>query len=778
MRQPIITHRPRPFRASALARGFGAFLITIAGIAGTASASESLIRRYLSHGNDAYQAGDLHSAVREWTTAVDICRLKNDASGEAEALARRGEALGNLGYLHDALRDLRLALDAARAAGEPGRIAAVEGALGNALFLARDLSQARVLLHSSRASAKRLGEYATLAASANNLGNLHVATGSRGDAVAAFAEAETAAMTAGDQALVATAMLNRARAVTLDEPSTASRLARSASARAASLPSPRDRLATYLGAGKVLAGIPADHGAAYDAFRAAAILASQSNNRRATSVAWGELGALYETARRWREAEDLTRRALFAAQEIDAKDLLFRWEWQAGRLQKALGRPDEALDSFRRAVADLQAIRQDIPIEYRDGRSSFRENIGALFFGLADLLLRTADGAAGPHVQRAGLLEEARDTVETLKVAELRDYFRDQCTIAIKSKAAVVEKIADRTATVYPIPLDDRLEILVSYADGMKRVAVPVGRDRLTSEVRQLRSFLEKRTTREYLTPARQVYDWLIRPLERDLADRGVDTIIFVPDGALRTIPLAALHNGHDFLIRRYAVATAPGLTLVDPKPLAVEARARTSNSRILLAGLSEAVQGYPPLPSVDREIAALQEIEGGGGAVLRNAGFRVRDVDERLRAVPYSIVHIASHGEFGSDPENSFILAHDGRITLDLLERTIKFGELRAAPLELLSLSACRTAAGDDRAALGLAGVAVKAGARSALASLWFISDEASSEIVIDFYGRLRDPSGSKAKALQQAQLAMLQDRRFQHPGYWSPFLIIGNWL
>lgn len=97
---------------------------------------------------------------------------------------------------------------------------------------------------------------------------------------------------------------------------------------------------------------------------------------------------------------------------------------------------------------------------------------------------------------------------------------------------------------------------------------------------------------------------------------------------------------------------------------------------------------------------------------------------------------------------------------------------------MELLTLSACQTAAGDDRAALGLAGVAVKAGARSALATLWFINDQATALLITEFYHQLRDPDLSKAKALQRAQLILLNDRRYQHPGYWSPFLLIGNWL
>jgi CHAT domain-containing protein len=163
---------------------------------------------------------------------------------------------------------------------------------------------------------------------------------------------------------------------------------------------------------------------------------------------------------------------------------------------------------------------------------------------------------------------------------------------------------------------------------------------------------------------------------------------------------------------------------------------------------------------------------------VLEDEDFRLARVEQALRSVPYSVVHIASHGEFSSDPQKTFILTYDGRLTLDRLEGVVKYSEFRDQPLELLTLSACRTAAGDDRAALGLAGVAIKAGARSAVASLWFINDEAASRLITLFYERLKAPGASKAQALQQAQLELIKDRRFRHPGYWSPFLVIGNWL
>ena len=97
---------------------------------------------------------------------------------------------------------------------------------------------------------------------------------------------------------------------------------------------------------------------------------------------------------------------------------------------------------------------------------------------------------------------------------------------------------------------------------------------------------------------------------------------------------------------------------------------------------------------------------------------------------------------------------------------------------MELLTLSACQTAAGDNRSALGIAGVAVRAGVKSALASLWFINDESTVPLVEEFYTQLRQSKVTKAEALRRAQIKMIKDRDNSHPAVWSPFILIGNWL
>jgi CHAT domain-containing protein len=494
--------------------------------------------------------------------------------------------------------------------------------------------------------------------------------------------------------------------------------------------------------------------------------AEARGDRLVESYAAGHMAELYAAEGRDAEALSLARRAVFAAQQARAEESLYRWSWQSARLLDKTGDREGALAAYRRALASLQAVRQDLILELRATRRSWREAAGPLFLEYADLLLRREPGGTVPQAR----LLEARNTVEQLKAVELEDYFQDECVAGQLAKQKDIDAIEPRTAVLYPIVLPDRLEMLVGLAGGIRQVTLPIGAAALTEQAHGFRRLLERRNTNQFMPFARRLYAAMFAPLEPLLAEAGVETIVFIPDGPLRGMPMAALYDGKGFLVERYAFATAPGLTLVEPQAIAAR-----DNIQILVNGITEGVQNFPPLPYVEAEMDQLKAIFAGG-RFLRDTQFRVPAFEAEVKGRPYSIVHIASHGEFGSDPKKSFVLTYDGKLSMDNLEQVMKIARFRDEPIELLTLSACRTAAGDDRAALGIAGVAVKAGARSALATLWYVNDEASSLLVTDFYRKL--PAGSKAKALQEAQRGVLGDPRFRHPGYWAPFLLIGNWL
>jgi len=695
-----------------------------------------------------------------------------DLALQVDALLEMAAAYQALGQQRNALAALRKAQPLAESLDDPTRRAAVLGALGKALWLTGERDEARRELEQSTALARQANAPHIAAASLNHLGNLYAEQGDSDAARAAYEDSLKLARQAQDPALVATVLINTARlAVKANDPRTAEIRLAEAARQVQALPDSRDKAFHRIGIGQLRRSLPsaAQRAQAEQDFIAAAALARTLNDQRSLSYALGYQAQGQQEAGRSAEALALYRQAAFAAQQADAPELLYRWQWPIGRLLKQQGDVDGAILAYQQAVDHLQAIRPDFTPGQTGPADSFRISVGDAFTELADLLLQRA--AHQPTaVAREADLRAARDTMEALKTAEVRDYFRDECVTLLQSRTVALDRPPAHTAILYPILLPDRLELLLSTSHGLQQVTTPVSRDTLTGVVREFRRYLEKRTSREYLPLAQQLYGWLIQPLQSTLDAQQIETLVIVPDDPLRTIPLAALHDGQGFLIRRYAIATTPGLTLTDLRPI------QHHQTQPLLNGLTQAVQGFPALEYVQGELDAIHAVYGG--KVLENEAFRIANVQQELKQTSYSIVHIASHGQFASDVRNTFLLTFDDKLTLDRLERFMALGQYRDQPVELLTLSACQTAAGDDRAALGLAGIAVKAGARSAVATLWFINDQASSLLVTEFYRQLQKPDLSKAQALQQAQLGLLADRRYQHPGYWAPFLLIGNWL
>jgi CHAT domain-containing protein len=732
---------------------------------------------YLGRGEEAYRLGDLGQAIRQWGMAIGVCDITGDIATKSNALGHRGEALEAMGFEASAIGDLKKSLDAAEATKDGPLIAAAAGSLGNAYFHARDFAPARDLLQRSLDIARAQGLESVRAATANNLANL-VASAymDRDMASALYDEAASYAERAGERALLATVETNKARLLlaspTMADTAAAAAVLAAAEQNLSREPQSHARTLAAIAVGHLAAGVAGQDlsALAYRVLRQAATDAGADHDERALSLAYGDLGELYLAKKRPADARALLQKAIFAAQDADAPDISYRWEWDRGRILAASGDLDGAIAAYRRAVASLERVRPDIPIEYQNGQSSYRETIGPIYYELADLLLRRS-GDNETAAETGALLREARDAVETLKTAELRDYFHNRCIINLDASETAIDAVGRKTAAIYPIMLPDRLELLVSLNHDLRRFTVPIGEAQLTAEVRRFRMLLEKVGTREFLGPARQLYAWIIAPLADELARAGVDTLIFVPDGSLRTIPLAALYDGNEPLIAKYAVAVTPGLTLVDPKPLEAP-----QDRVVLYAGLSVSVQGFVALPNVTREIAAADKVQPG--KILENEAFRTNTIEQQIKSVPYSIIHIASHAEFTGDPDRSYLLTYDGKLTLDQLESAVKLGTFRQEPLELLVLSACSTAAGDDRAALGLAGVAVKAGARAALASLWFVNDQAAAALLDKFYEGISKEGLSKAMALRRAQLAIMAEPRFHHPAFWSDFLLIGDWL
>jgi CHAT domain-containing protein len=735
--------------------------------------------QYLEQGLQALQRGAFEDAVSSLSEAVRLYERAGKADAQGAAPMHLAQAHSALGQYRQAIRRLETALALAEKSGRPAQASVVLAGLGNAAVAVGELQPARTYLTKSLDLAKAGGDSALEAAVLNDLGNLSTMEKKYPEAISAYRESSLVAKRVGHGALTARALSNAAVAfrrngqwreseTSLDAASDEIRVLGPSHDTAflliglglayrdlrPSLPSSSDRLLLQAA------------GALTEAVR----VAENASDRRAASYAWGYLGTLYEDDGRFADALQLTRKAVFAAQQVNAPESLYRWQWQAGRVMRKLGVVDDAISAYRHAVQTLQSIRAELSVGFGGVQTPFRESVGPVYFELVDLLLQRAASLQNA-AQIGPYLIEARESVELLKAAELRDYFRDDCVDTLRSKITSLDVLAQTAVVVYPILLPDRTELLVSLPTGLKRISVPVGAERLTREVRELRRKLEKRTTREYFPHARQLYEWLIRPLETDLAPLRIETLVFVPDGPLRTIPMAALHDGKQFLVEKYALAITPGLNLTDPRPV------NRPDMKVLAVGVTEAIQGFPALPNVTVELDALRNLFKS--TTLVNQQFVVARLEKELKEEPFTIVHVASHGHFGGDVKDTFLLAFDDKLTMDRLNDLIGVFKFRDDPLDLLTLSACDTAAGDDRAALGLAGVAVKAGARSALATLWDINDRVSADLVAAFYRELKESSSvSRATALRHAQMKILTDPRYEHPGFWSPFLLINNWL
>lgn len=482
-------------------------------------------------------------------------------------------------------------------------------------------------------------------------------------------------------------------------------------------------------------------------------------NQRAESYAMGRLANLYEQTKQWQEAQQLTQRALKISEGINAPDILYQWQWQSGRLWNKLGDRSSATIAYTNAVKTLQTLRNDLVSIPSDVQFSFREQVEPVYREFVDLLLQQGS--------EANLLQ-ARQVIESLQLEELNNFFREACLTAV---ARQIDQV-DRTAAIfYPIILNDRLEIIVSlpnqslkhYSTVRPRAEIESGIDRMIQSMRST-SFESER-----LPIAQELYRWLIQPVANDL--NSIKTLVFVLDGSLRNIPIAALHTGEQYLIEKYAIAVTPSLELLSPRPLP------RANLTALVAGLSEANQGAVALPGVQQEV--IQIASKVSATVLENQTFTNQALREKLKTTPFLIVHLATHGQFSSSSENTYIQTWNGRLNTDDLRSLLTQRDVPdSSPVELLVLSACQTAEGDNRAALGIAGVAIQSGARSTLASLWMVNDRSTASFVTQFYQSLIRDRLSRAEAVRQAQLALLKTPEYSHPYYWAAFTLIGNWL
>ena len=489
------------------------------------------------------------------------------------------------------------------------------------------------------------------------------------------------------------------------------------------------------------------------------------NDIRAESLALGTLGKLYKTNQQGLEAQRLIQQALFFSQTINARDISYQWQWQLTQLYQQNGDLNAAITANQDAFDLLQSIRGDLVAMNPDVQFSFQEQIEPIYRNLVRLLLER------PSPDN---LKQARNVIESLQLAELENYFRASCLNAKAEQIdSVIENSDTQSAVIYPIILPDRIAVILSLAgQPLETYSTELPQAEIEQTVNQLRQSMNiAYSNRKRLAISQTIYDWLIRPIETQLAQQDIKTLVFVLDGVLRNVPMAALHDGQQYLIEKYSIALTPGLQLLEPRSLT------QLQLRSLTGGLSEPRLGFSALPAVEDEIQRISTNIPSN--VLLNQAFTSTALEKKINTLPVSVVHLATHGQFSSNPEDTFILTWDKRFNANTLSQLLQGrNQDNFPPIELLVLSACQTANGDQRAALGLAGLAVRSGTRSTIGTLWSVKDQSTAQAMIQLYNNLTKPDINRAEALRQAQLFLLRQNQYQHPYYWAPFILVGNWL
>lgn len=718
-------------------------------------------------GNLQQATGQILAALESWEAAEAAYRQARDQQGLLGSQINQATALQVLGLYRRSRQLLTTVQQQLQA--QPDSVLKVQGlrSLGITLQQLGSLEASEVVLQESLAIATELNSTPEIAQTLFSLGNVTRDLQQLESAVEYY---QRAAEMATHPKLELEARLNLLRLhVEQQDEQSAAVLIPMIEANLTRLPPSRTTVYARVNFAESLMNLPTSEAGniqlAANVLAGAVQQAQSLGDQRAEAAALTQLGQLYEQTQRPSDALSLTQNALQVSQNLNTPEITARALWQLGRLLKQQGDISGAMEAYRSAVRILQTLRSDLVAVNPDVQFSFTETVEPIYREFVSLLLQPI---AQSSSQSQAKLLEAQAVTEALQLAELDNFFREAC---LEATPVRIDQLDSTAAVIYPIILSDRLEVIVSLPEQpLQHYATQLPQAELESILSQMRQSLNPAfSSQQRLKLYQQAYEWLIRPAEADFERLGIKTLVFVLDAQLKNLPMSALYDGQQYLIEKYRVALSPGLQLLESNTTTYEKKSA------ITAGLSEARQGFVALPGVEAEIADISaELSA---KVILNQGFTTTNLEQAISISQAPILHLATHGQFSSNADDTFVLTWDGRINVrefDALLRSREAGN--QVPVELLVLSACQTAQGDRRAALGLAGVAVRSGARSTLASLWAVRDESTAELMAEFYHQLTQPGVTKSQALRQAQISLIQGE-YNHPIYWAPFVLVGNW-
>lgn len=506
------------------------------------------------------------------------------------------------------------------------------------------------------------------------------------------------------------------------------------------------------------------HSLAIEYAESALQTAKSTNSQRLQSESLGTLGKL-----KLEKSQAYFEEALGLAQSVHAWDLAYQWQQELGILYKEQGKYKEALQAYSAAIENVTLVCNNFLSSNTDLQFSFHEKVEPLYRDYMRLLLTDSN----PN------LSEIIQTNERLQIAELENYL--QCRKLNLATLNEIENLDTSPTIIHIIDLVDSVEV-ISQSPKQPIHHHSIESQLIRGHINNLIDTLQDKNLAYVgadviLEHSQALYNSLIAPIKY-LPTSG--TLVFTLDASLQSLPMGLFHDGKNYLIERYGITGTLGSRMQLPKLL------KQKQLRAFIAGLSKispsfyapnAPKGLKVLPGVEVEIA---NVKKGitSSKVLLNEDFVSPMLDKELSTDDFSIIHLTTHAQFSSVPDRTMIFAWDKPITVsefnDLLKQKTQSSQ---EGIELLVLSACQTAKGNKRSTLGMAGVAVQAGARSTIATLWQVDADSSALLMKVFYQGLKDGL-TKVEALRVAQLQLILNPQYQHPSHWAAFLLIGGWL
>jgi CHAT domain-containing protein/Tfp pilus assembly protein PilF len=784
---------------------------------------------------EQYEVGKLEMALQSWQQGLTIYQQIGDRENEGLTLYNIGVAYKSLGQYTQALASYQQSLAICRELKDRQGEGEILNGIGDIYFNQGQFPQAQDAYQQALKIFQSLDDRTNIGATLNNLGVFYNEMGQYSQALEFLKQALEIHRELGDQLGEEIALLNIGLVYkqlgqypkALDNYQQALVISKEIGDRP--------------GIGLTLNNIglvydqQGQHSQALKFLQEALLIYRELGDRLGEGNTLDSLGTVYKSLGEYSQALASYQEGLTILKKVGQRGYEKSVLSNMGDLFQQLNQPELAIIFYKQSVNLTEVIRKDLTVLSREQQQSYTQAVADTYRRLADLLLQqnrvieaqrvldllklqeledylhdvrgneqTAQGigllsleqpiwtAIASLLNRSEQPERTKPLNEFIKtpdvvelVQQLRQKAREQRLDAVDLDILqdAIRQLKQNAVLLYPLILEDRLELVLVTANGSSiHRTVPVNQQDLNHAIVEFLDALIVPRQTISIKPAqatgRQLYNWLIKPIENELTQANAQTIIYAPDGQLRYIPLAALFDGKHWLVERFAINNITAASLINfkgklptqPRVLAAaftqgEYDFRVGTRRFVFSGLEFAG------PEVDNIAVQIP-----GTRKLIDRAFSRAATENQLNN--YNIVHFATHGAFvPGQPEDSFILFGNGdRATL----RDVENWNLKN--VDLVVLSACQTGVGgtlgDGEEILGLGYQMQRAGALATIASLWSVNDQGTQLLMNAFYEALQKGNITKAEALRQSQITLITDRDYIHPYYWAPFILIGNGL